>query len=66
MAGAVAEICQRLDGQLLAIELAAARCRVFSSQALLARLQRRLLVLTGGARDLPSRWQTMRAAIAWS
>jgi predicted ATPase len=63
---AIAEICRRLDGLPLAIELAAVRCRVFSPHALLARLERRLPLLTGGARDLPGRQQTMRAAIAWS
>lgn len=65
-APAVAEICVRLDGLPLAIELAAARLKLFSPQALLARLDSRLDVLHGGARDVPSRHQTLRRAMAWS
>ncbi|MGI8403411.1 MAG: helix-turn-helix transcriptional regulator, partial [Thermomicrobiales bacterium] len=62
----IAEICTRLDGLPLAIELAAARMKIFSPQALLDRLSDRMRLLTGGARDLPSRLQTMRDAIQWS
>jgi predicted ATPase/class 3 adenylate cyclase len=62
----VAEICWRLDGLPLAIELAAARVRLFSPQALQERLGSRLKLLRGGARDLPVRQQTLRDAIDWS
>jgi predicted ATPase/class 3 adenylate cyclase len=65
-AATVAEICRRLDGLPLAIELAAVRIRLLSLEALLERLQQRLPLLTGGARDLPVRQQTLRATIDWS
>ncbi len=63
---AIAEICVRLDGLPLAIELAAARIKLLSPQALLARLAHRLQVLTSGARDAPVRQQTLRNTLAWS
>ncbi len=65
-APAVAEICARLDGLPLAIELAAARIRLLSPQAIMERLGDRMSLLSSGARDLPERQQTLRGAIAWS
>jgi predicted ATPase len=65
-AGAIAQICVRLDGLPLALELAAARSKLLSPQELLARLSHRLEVLTGGPQDLPERQQTLRNTILWS
>ena len=63
---AVATVCRRLEGIPLAIELAAARLEFLDPEALARRLERRLPMLTGGARDRPARHQTLRAALAWS
>jgi predicted ATPase/DNA-binding CsgD family transcriptional regulator/tRNA A-37 threonylcarbamoyl transferase component Bud32 len=65
-ARAIVEMCARLDGLPLAIELAAARIKLLPPQALLARLEHRLQVLTGGAQTMPVRQQTLRNTIAWS
>jgi len=65
-APAIAGICERVDGLPLAIELAAARIKLFSPQALLNRLETSLTALGSGARDLPGRQQTLRGAIDWS
>ena len=65
-APAIREICARLDGLPLAIELAAVRTKVLSPRAILDRLQSRLQLLTGGALDLPERQQTLRRTIDWS
>ena len=62
----IAEICRRLDGLPLALELAAARITLLSPEELLARLDRRLPLLTTGMRERHPRQQTMRGAIAWS
>ena len=61
----ICEICASLDGLPLAIELAAARSKLLSQEAMCARLESRLMILTGGARDLPLRSQTLRVAIDW-
>ena len=65
-AATIAEICHRLDGLPLAIELAAARIKLLTPHELLSRLERRFDVLRGGSRDLPERQQTLRGAIDWS
>jgi predicted ATPase/class 3 adenylate cyclase len=65
-APAIAGICERVDGLPLAIELAAARVKLFSPQALLNRLEKSLSALGSGARDAPARQQTLRGAILWS
>jgi len=65
-APALAQVCSRLDGLPLAIELAAARVPLFPLPALLSRLERCLALLTGGARDAPARLQTLRGTIDWS
>lgn len=65
-ARAIAEICTRLDGLPLAIELAAARVKLLPPQAMLIRLESPFKLLTGGARDMPARQRTMRETIAWS
>src|SRR5262249_22802561 len=65
-AAPVAGICRRVDGLPLALELAAARIKLLSPEAVLARLERRLPLLTGGARDLPERQRTLRDTVDWS
>ncbi|MGE5530934.1 MAG: ATP-binding protein [Bacteroidota bacterium] len=65
-ATAIAEICARLDGLPLAIELGAARAKLLPPRALLARLEHSLTILTGGAQDLPGRQQTLRKTMDWS
>jgi len=65
-AAAIAEICARLDGLPLAIELAAARIKLLAPSAMRSRIEKRLQLSTGGSRDLPARQQTLRGAIEWS
>jgi non-specific serine/threonine protein kinase len=65
-AAVIADICRRLDGLPLAIELAAARSKMLSPRALQARLSRRLTLLTGGPIDQPARQRTMQATVGWS
>src|SRR5262245_49330441 len=62
----ITEICRRLDGLPLALELAAARLKLLPLEALLERLEHRLAILTDGPRDLPARQQTLRNTLAWS
>jgi predicted ATPase/transcriptional regulator with XRE-family HTH domain len=66
IAPTILEICRNLDGLPLAIELAAARINLFTPKEMLGRLNQRLQVLTGGARDLPARQRTLRATLEWS
>ena len=65
-AAAIAQICIRLDGLPLSLELAAARSKLLSPQALLGQLNHRLVVLTGGRQDAPTRQQALRDTISWS
>jgi predicted ATPase len=65
-AEAIADICRKLDGLPLAIELAAARITLFTPREMLGRLEHRLSLLTGGARDLPARQRTLRSTLEWS
>ena len=65
-AGAVAEICSRLDGIPLALELAAARCRAMAPHRIADELDQRFLLLTGGARTVLARQQTLLASVEWS
>ncbi|MPZ97342.1 MAG: AAA family ATPase, partial [Propionibacteriales bacterium] len=65
-AAAVAEICVRLDGLPLALELAAARTKLLTPAEICTRLRQRLVLLDAGARDVPARHRTLRAAISWS
>jgi len=65
-AGVIAEICRQLDGLPLAIELAAARIKILTPQAILSRLDNSLKLLSGGARDLPTRHQALRNTLKWS
>jgi len=64
--GAVARICARVDGLPLAIELAAARCRLMSPRTIATRLESGLDLVSGGGRDMPARQQTIRETVAWS
>src|SRR4029078_1261744 len=64
--GAAGRICARVDGLPLAIELAAARCRLMSPRTIATRLESGLDVVSGGGRDMPARQQTIRETVAWS